>query len=214
MPNGGGSFYGVQFGLSTDIPAPADYDGDGRSDIAVWRSGATAQFIILQSSTNTAQLVALGQTGDQPVPADYDGDGRADAAVWRASNSNWIITRSSDNQITSQAFGLSTDATVAGDFDGDGKFDLAVRRNASNQWFYKQAATGGSTTTLAFTSGFTMQATDLSVTGDYDGDGRTDITVWRPATGYWYIQRSATNTLRSDQWGQSLDVPIAAPMKR
>jgi len=32
---------------------------------------------------------------------------------------------------------------------------------------------------------------DTPVPGDYDGDGKTDIAVWRPDSGVWYIQKSS-----------------------
>lgn len=221
LPNNGGtSFYGVQFGLSSDEPVPADYDGDGRADIALWRNSA-ATFYILQSSTNTVQSTAVGQAGDKPIPADYDGDGRADAAVYRlGATINWYIKQSSLNYAERiEAYGNSGDEPVRGDFDGDGRFDPAVRRNApANLWLY-QSSQSGTSQTIVFSASVQMQATDKSVTGDYDGDGRTDAAVYRDgATGtdpsYWYIRKSSDGSLRTEQWGQHQDVPVPAPFRR
>ena len=50
-----------------DIPAPADYDGDGKADIAVWRRDGT--WFVLRSSNSTNLIVTYGQNGDVPVPA-------------------------------------------------------------------------------------------------------------------------------------------------
>ena len=44
-----------------------------------------------------------------------------------------------------------------------------------------------------------------SVHADFDGDGKSDISVFRPTEGKWYILRSNTNTLEVVQWGVSTD---------
>ena len=45
---------------------------------------------------------------------------------------------------------------------------------------------------------------------DYDGDQKTDIAVFRPSTGTWFIFNSATQTFTSAGWGASGDIPVPA----
>src|SRR5690606_35954156 len=74
------------FGQSLgDFITPADFDGDGSADIAVWRPASSGSaFYILQSSDQTVRVDIFGQEGDDPtVSGDYDGDGKADPAVYR-----------------------------------------------------------------------------------------------------------------------------------
>ena len=47
-----------------------------------------------------------------------------------------------------------------------------------------------------------------SISGDFDGDGETDLAVWRPAEGNWYIVFSATGTWTVLQWGLPGDMPL------
>ena len=84
---------------------PADYDGDNRIDIAVFRQ-STGNWYWINSSDGQAQTRHWGADGDIPVSGDYDGDGNDDIAVYRAGT--WYVDLSAGGQITSQ-FGLPTE---------------------------------------------------------------------------------------------------------
>ena len=47
-----------------------------------------------------------------------------------------------------------------------------------------------------------------SILGDFDADGETDLAVWRPVEGNWYIVFSSTGTWTVIQWGLPGDMPL------
>lgn len=45
---------------------------------------------------------------------------------------------------------------------------------------------------------------------DFDGDGKTDLSVYTPNTGIWSIEKSSTGTIETTRFGLSNDIPESA----
>src|SRR5687768_14112806 len=126
-PSTAGNFEPDWQPIAAPRPALFDFDGDGRSDQAIFRSSTNDWWIL--SSINSAQLAFnFGTATDVLAPADYDGDLKTDLAVWRPSTGNFHVLNSFNFTIRIENFGLAGDIPTGGDFDGDGKADLAVYR--------------------------------------------------------------------------------------
>lgn len=160
-----------------------DYDGDGRSDVSVFRLG-DAKWYLLRSIDGLA-VVNFGLASDKITPADFDGDGKTDVAVYRPATGTWYWLNSSNGSFNATQFGTAEDLPTPADYDGDGRADISVFRPSDGVWYRLNSSDG------SFYAAQFGVSEDKPTVGDFDGDGLTDIAVWRPSAGVWYRLNSS-----------------------
>jgi len=178
----------------------ADFDGDGKSDISIWRPD-TGVWYITNSSNATYKIQGFGVSTDILAPGDFDGDGKTDLAVFRPSDGVWHLY--SRSIYRSFQFGAANDIPVPADYDGDGRTDIAVFRPSTGVWYIWNSFDSRGTSYTIQQFGLTG---DKPVQADYDGDGKADLAVWRPSDGNWYLNRS-TQGFTAINFGFSGDTP-------
>jgi hypothetical protein len=99
----------------------------------------------------------------------------------------------------SYTFGNSSDIPVVSDYFNDERHNGIFR--PSNGTWYLCSVCG------QFQWGING---DIPVySGDFDGDSRADIAIFRPSSGIWAIKNSESGTNTILQWGQNGDKPVS-----
>lgn len=145
--------------------------------------------------------------------ADFDNDERTDFTVFRPDNRALYVLRSSGNGFLS--FTANTNVTRV----IPENYNRAPNENLISPLFiYWQAALSADSPAFFHIVARSSElarlqwglSNDVPVGGDYDGDGKTDYTVFRPSDGVWYIVQSSDNRMRGFQWGKAGDKPVPA----
>jgi len=203
----------VDFGQAGDLPISGDWNGDGITDLGVFRNG---QFLLRQATTITT--VSFGQAGDLPVAGDWNGDGTDDLGVFR--NGQFILRKPVKPcpacpivflSITFN-FGQAGDIPVAGDWNGDGFDTVGVFRVAGDCGF---RLTNDNANINITADGFCTVAGEIPspVPGDWDSDGIDTPGVYSAALARFFLSNSGTTLTAPAEiqfnFGTNGDLPVA-----
>ena len=196
---GGGAIANNPFDKSWTIVAAADFNGDSRSDL-VWQhqSDGLVEIQLLDGINPIGGgLIVNNPFGSGWLVAgagDFNGDGKSDL-VWQHQGDGRVeIQFLNGNQATgggtivNNAFGAGWNVVGVGDFNGDGKADLVWEHQGDHlveiQLLNGTTAIGGGTVTNSpFGSDWRVIGT-----GDFNGDGKTDLVYRRVNDGLTEIQ--------------------------
>ncbi len=176
-----------------------DFDGDGNLDIAVLNFGAnyasvSNTFSIFRNNSSNGTIsfegirnFAIGISPGNITTGDFDGDGKLDIAV--TSNSGISIFKNSSYRGSISFYhivDIPCDGAplITGDYDGDGKLDLvnantSFANNASSNTIsvFKNTSSIGNISFAPKVDFITGSKPSSISTGDFNGDGKSDITV-------------------------------------
>jgi len=199
--------------LAPDLSLPRakfDFDGDGKSDLAVFRP--SDRFWYIYGSTAGYSNLLWGLSTDKPIASHFDRDGKTDIAVFR--DGTWHGFPSTTASWVQMPLGQTGDKPMVGNFE-DSDVDVeeyAVRgvRNGAVKWFIRQGNAAGLPVSSPSERSLTNeQPTDIPVVGDFNGDGRDEVGYFR--NGFWnsgdYRSYLPDQTF---QWGISGDIPVPA----
>lgn len=189
-----------------------DYDGDGKTDLAIVDK-ANGLWYIISSKTGDFLITANGKkilgwpyagmnSSSIPLSGDYDGDGKADIGFVNPSTGKWYIKASSTGNdfvfgtVTFNGWtwqGMNANyIPVEGDFDGDGKTNLAIYGKNNGVWsiissqsqdFLRYHRTR--TDFDSYTSHIWGGSNYKPVVGNYDNDGKDDLSLVSTSEKIW-----------------------------
>jgi hypothetical protein len=220
-----GATWVLPWGRTLDVPAPADFDGDGITDLSIYRwwdfeTGDMNQWWSRNSSGGHRVMIyePVFLPSYNKFDRNYVGDGKAEVAFLYQTNTsqnpgeNCFISSfyigDLENNITRKTVGDTCNVNptpIPGDYNNDGRSEIAVYANHTFKvWFPPYNP--------VYTAPDMIQTlnVDAPAPGDYDGDGKTDFAGTRIQNGrlLWVVKASGTGIETETDFGFGTDKPV------
>jgi Tol biopolymer transport system component len=213
-------------GQPGDQPIAGDWNGDGRTDLGIFRGGTFFRGVITATTAcircfpvttvEPMDPLPFGQASDRPIAGDWDLDGIDDVGVYRPNTSTFLLRIEEGStvipchgcppqpiiRINTTQFGSVGDLPVTGDWDGDGRVTVGVFHDGvfqvTNDFF---EANGGS----VFGS-----IGDLPLAGDWTGTGSARLGLFHPSTATMSLEtKLGEGPDINFTFGSAGDLPVA-----
>ncbi len=205
------------FGINGGYTALAgDIGGSDLDDVCLFNPALGRWFVAYSAGDHFSIATGTGPNGSwlddwgadetnkayTPFLADANNDGYLDAVLYEAVTGNWYVSlrnpsandfiRAYTPWITGFGDGIGLYQPVVGNFCGDGKYDIALYALSTGNWYVAQNTGSGFTrsATNPWITGFGNGSSYQVLAGQFRGDVLTDIALFQPSTGNWFVAQS------------------------
>src|SRR5215213_1944816 len=212
----------VHWGRTLDVPAPADYDADGKTDVGIYRwwdfeTGDTNQWWLYQSSGGGHQVL-IYEPGYNKFNRNYLGDARAEIGqIYQINTSQdpsqpcyiaiFFIGDLQGNTLRKTVGDACNviPTPVPGDYNNDGRSEIAVFDNQTFKVWLPPYNSGMTAPEIV-----QFMDIDMPTPGDFDGDGKTDFAGTKSRNGrmIWKIKPSGGGPDIEVDFGFDTDKPV------
>ena len=178
--------------------AASDFDGDGKSDILLQNRADGMSFVWAMEDLKVKASGVVGWTPSTNSwhsvgTGDFDGDGKSDIVLQNADDGQCFVWEMKGLDVKDSGVvgwtppTKSWHAVGTGDFDGDGRSDILLQNAEDGQCFVWEM--NGLSVNASGVVGWTPPSSEWKVagTGDFDGDGKSDILLQNAADGMCFV---------------------------